>query len=92
MAGFFKVVPKFHILHVIEHTYHRRKEKPMKRLINTLYIGILSILSALMTVSVATASPPLVSANWLADNLYNPELVIIDLRNSIDGGGYETFL
>ena len=64
----------------------------MKSLINILYKGILTILAALMTSSVATASTPLVSANWLADNLDNPELVIIDLRNSIDGGGYETFL
>ena len=64
----------------------------MKSLINILYKGIITILAALMTSSVATASTPLVSANWLADNLDNPELVIIDLRNSIDGGGYETFL
>jgi thiosulfate/3-mercaptopyruvate sulfurtransferase len=83
---------KYHSSHPTGHTHNLRKERPMKRLFNTLYIGILTILAALMTASIATASTPLVSANWLADNLDNPELVIIDLRNSIDGGGYETFL
>ena len=75
--------PKNHSSHSTGHTHYRRKERPMKRLFNALYIGILTILATLMTASVATASTPLVSANWLADNLNNPELVIIDLRNSI---------
>ena len=92
IVGLFRVVRKYHSSHTTGHKHNRRKERPMKRLINTLYIGILTILAALMTACVATASTPLVSANWLADNLNNPELVIIDMRNSIDGGGYETFL
>ncbi len=64
----------------------------MKRLINILFTGILTSSAVLMPVSVATASTPLISASWLADNLNNSDLVIIDMRNSIDGGGYETFL
>ena len=30
--------------------------------------------------------------NWLADRLANDRLVVIDLRNKIDSGSYETFL
>ena len=72
--------------------YNLRKESPMKHVINIIFTGVLSLLAGLMTASLATASTPLVSANWLEDNLNNPELIIIDLRNSIDDGGYETFL
>ncbi len=38
------------------------------------------------------AATPLVSPNWLAENLTDENVVVIDLRNKIDEGSYETFL
>ena len=35
---------------------------------------------------------PLVGVEWLADNLDNDDVVLIDLRNKIDGGSYDTYL
>lgn len=35
---------------------------------------------------------PLVTTQWVADNLNNPKVVLIDLRNKIDGGSYETYV
>lgn len=34
---------------------------------------------------------PLVSAGWLQDNLERDDLVVLDIRNAIDGGTRETF-
>ena len=42
--------------------------------------------------AMAMAATPLVTTNWLADRLTNDRLVVIDLRNKIDSGSYETFL
>ena len=41
--------------------------------------------------STATAQP-LVDTSWVAKNLNNEKVVLIDLRNKIDKGSYETFL
>ena len=64
----------------------------MKSTNGTLFFGFLTTIITLFSFSAALASTPLVSAEWLSKNLTTPELVIIDLRNSLDGGGYETFL
>ena len=40
----------------------------------------------------ATAATPLVDVDWLAGNLDNEDVVLIDLRNKIDGGSYDTYL
>lgn len=49
--------------------------------------------TVLLWVSAGVAkAEPLVSADWLASNLNNDKLVIIDLRNKLDKGGYKTFL
>ena len=42
--------------------------------------------------AMAMAATPLITTNWLADRLANDRLVVIDLRNKIDSGSYETFL
>ena len=42
-------------------------------------------------VSSANAVEPTVSSDWLSKNMNNPNLFILDVRNKIDGGGYETF-
>ena len=45
------------------------------------------------TAAAAAATPtPIVDAEWLAQNGENEQLRIIDLRNKIDGGSYETRL
>jgi len=40
----------------------------------------------------AAFATPLVSAEWLSQRLNDDNLVVIDLRNKIDNGSYETFL
>lgn len=40
----------------------------------------------------AAWAQPLVDTNWVAANIDNDRVVLIDLRNSIDEGSYETFL
>ena len=56
-----------------------------------LFIQFATALALLIAPVVALASP-LVSPAWLSENLDNAKLVIIDLRNKIDEGSYETFL
>ena len=53
-----------------------------------------SVLAFFLTVVAATGAiaKPLVDVDWLADNLDNDDVVLIDLRNKIDGGSYDTYL
>ena len=37
------------------------------------------------------AAEPLVSSEWLNDNLTNNKIVVLDIRNKIDGGSKESF-
>ena len=56
-----------------------------------LFIQFASALALVIAPMVACAGP-LVSPAWLSENLDDAKLVIIDLRNKIDEGSYETFL
>ena len=56
-----------------------------------LFIQFTTALTIVIAPVVAFASP-LVSPAWLSENLDDAKLVVIDLRNKIDEGGYETFL
>ena len=56
-----------------------------------LFIQFATALALVIAPMVALASP-LVSPAWLSQNLDDTKLVIIDLRNKIDEGSYETFL
>lgn len=42
--------------------------------------------------SAAVAATPLVDTGWLANNIDDDRLVLIDLRNKIDGGSFDTYL
>ena len=42
--------------------------------------------------TLASIVQPLVNTDWVADNLDNKKVVLIDLRNKIDEGSYETYL
>tara|TARA_B100001939_G_scaffold73380_1_gene61469 strand:+ start:3803 stop:4777 length:975 start_codon:yes stop_codon:yes gene_type:complete len=64
----------------------------MKQIVYNSIIAFFASLVTLLNLSFAAASTPLVSSEWLSKNLEAPDLLIIDLRNSIDGGGYETYL
>ena len=64
----------------------------MRTLLRTLFFCFTTVVLTIFNVNVAFASSPLVSVDWLSKNLQDPELVIIDLRNSLDGGGHETFM
>ena len=59
----------------------------MRRLI----IQFTTFLTLVLAPIVAFASP-LVSTAWLSEKLYDNNVVVIDLRNKIDNGSYETFL
>ena len=59
--------------------------------------GIMSMalapfLFVIAAMSAAIAATPLVDAAWLENRLGNDGIVLIDLRNKIDGGSYETYL
>jgi len=56
-----------------------------------LFIQFAAVLALVIAPMVAFASP-LVSPAWLSENLDDNKLVIIDIRNKIDEGSYETFL
>ena len=43
-------------------------------------------------VASAASAQPLVEADWLSRNLDSKNVVLIDLRNKLDQGSYETFL
>ena len=42
--------------------------------------------------TLASIVQPLVNTDWVANNLDNKKVVLIDLRNKIDEGSYETYL
>jgi len=42
-------------------------------------------------VSSANAADPLVENSWLKKNLKNSNVFVLDIRNKLDGGGYEAF-
>jgi thiosulfate/3-mercaptopyruvate sulfurtransferase len=50
------------------------------------------MLAALILAPITAFATPLVSSAWLAEHLNDDNLVVIDLRNKIDKGSYETFL
>ena len=55
----------------------------MKKIIVTIFFFIFSFS--------AYAAEPLVDAKWLNNNLKNSEVFVLDIRNKIDKGSYETF-
>ena len=42
-------------------------------------------------VSSANAAEPTVSSDWLNKNLNSPNVFVLDIRNKLDGGGYDAF-
>lgn len=57
------------------------------RLISIVFAGAVGVLTTL-----TAFAQPLVSTKWLHDNLDTNSVILIDLRNKIDGGNYETWL
>ena len=58
------------------------------RRICTILVTVLAFVMAPML----SGASPLVSPAWLSDKLDDEKIVIIDLRNKIDKGSYESFL
>ena len=52
---------------------------------------VLLAAGAALAVPTAAVAEPLVTADWLADRLDAPDLVVLDIRNRIDGGSAETY-
>ena len=55
-------------------------------------MALAPFLFAVAAMSAAMAATPLVDAAWLEKRLGDDGVVLIDLRNKIDGGSYETYL
>ena len=64
----------------------------MKHLIQRAMILALTPLLFLVTAATTATATPLVDSAWLADKLGDDRLVLIDLRNKLDGGSYDTYL
>ena len=64
----------------------------MKHLIHRAMILALTPFLFLVTAVTAATATPLVDSAWLADKLGDDRLVLIDLRNKLDGGSYDTYL
>ena len=64
----------------------------MKHLIHRAMILALTPLLFLVTAATTATATPLVDSAWLADKLGDDRLVLIDLRNKLDGGSYDTYL
>jgi len=55
-------------------------------------LGAAMLFSAALAVSVAGAhAEPLVTVQWLNANSSDPDLVVLDIRSAIDGGGTEAY-
>ncbi|HET9717537.1 MAG TPA: sulfurtransferase [Pseudolabrys sp.] len=55
-------------------------------------IAAAALLSAAMAASVASAhAEPLVTVQWLSRHLSNPDLIVLDIRSAIDGGGAKAY-
>jgi len=56
-------------------------------------LGAAMLLSAAVAVSAANAhAEPLVTAQWLNGHLADQDLVVLDIRSAIDGGGTEAYV
>jgi thiosulfate/3-mercaptopyruvate sulfurtransferase len=53
--------------------------------------AVASVVFALSAPALAEAVTPLVSVDWLKTHLRDPEVVILDVRSVIDGGGAEAY-
>ena len=59
----------------------------LNKIIASITVYTISILLSLNVF----AAEPLVSVEWLSDNLANDKVVVLDIRNKIDGGSKEIF-
>ncbi|MEC7236738.1 MAG: rhodanese-like domain-containing protein, partial [Pseudomonadota bacterium] len=65
----------------------------MKQLIRgVMSMALIPFALLIAAMSAAAAATPLVDSAWLAKHLDDDKLVLIDLRNKIDGGSYDTYL
>lgn len=55
------------------------------------WIALGAILAIGFGAGAATASEPLVDADWVAANKDREDVVVLDIRNAIDGGSYEVY-
>ena len=68
-------------------------ETLMKHLIHrAISLALTPLLFLVTAATAASAATPLVDTAWLAGKLTSDKLVLIDLRNKIDGGSYDTYL
>jgi len=56
------------------------------------FVAKMLMVFAFILAPITAFATPLVSADWLSQRLDDDNLVVIDLRNKIDKGSYETFL
>lgn len=54
-------------------------------------VGALFVVACLVGPAWAEPATPLVTTQWLKQNLGAPDLVVLDIRSAIDGGGVEAY-
>lgn len=54
-------------------------------------LTIAAVALSIAGTTAGNAAEPLVGADWLEDRLGNQELVVLDIRNKLDGGSRETY-
>jgi thiosulfate/3-mercaptopyruvate sulfurtransferase len=54
-------------------------------------LAVLAAVCLVLAGAPALAADPLVSPQWLKDNLASPNLVVLDVRSALDGGGAEAY-
>jgi len=64
----------------------------MKHLIHRAMVLALTPILLLAAAVMSAQAAPLVDTGWLAGKLDDDKVVLIDLRNKLDGGSYETYL
>ncbi len=54
-------------------------------------VAVLALLVAISASALAADLPPLVGPDWLKEHLKDDNLVVLDIRSAIDGGGVEAY-
>src|SRR5262245_39862556 len=57
-----------------------------------LIAAVLAIVASVSLPAFAASVDPLVTPQWLNENRSNPDLVVLDIRSAIDGGGVDAYL
>ena len=63
----------------------------LRRLAARLAIGLALVMAALTAPALGADATPLVGVDWLKTHLHDQDLVVLDIRSAIDGGGVQAY-